>query len=508
MGVRKPAVEFAPPSSLELERLQEALARKQALIDAMMQASYDGLCLLSGDAVFLEMNAAFERMTGLKRETWVGRALKEMQSEPGITRRSAALQVLNGSYPASTLVNIRGGDMMLVTANPHFGESGELQYIILNLRNITHLNYLKYQLEKDRGAAKLSELEEFGTAYLRDKLRAAGFADFVLQSSIMRKIVGTVMTIGDFDFTVLLEGETGVGKGLMAALIHRLGSRAAKPLIEVNCAAIPENLVESEMFGHDAGAFTGSSRTGKPGYFEAANGGTIFLDEIGELPRGAQAKLLKVLDDKTVMRVGSTVSRRVDVRVIAATNQNLRDLVRRGLFRADLLYRLEVIPITIPPLRDRPDDIKALAYRFLDHFNREFRTDKVLGTEALQYLLTYEMPGNVRQLKNLMARLVLTCPAKEIALSHVLAELQPHGGSVPVDGPSPAACTPAPAAEPAPTPRSPRSMREHLAEIERALLARYAQECRSTYEVAARLGMNQSSVVRKMKKYGITRAEH
>ncbi len=505
MGVRKPALELVSRPTSELARLRGELGRKQALIDAMMDASYDGLCLLSGDGVFLEMNAAFERMTGLKREAWIGRALKEMQNEPGISRRSAALQVLNGSYPASTLVNIRGGDMMLVTANPHFGDGGDLQYIILNLRNITHLNYLKYQLEKDRGAAKLSELEEFGTAYVRDKLQAAGFADFVLQSPIMRKIVATVMTIADFDFTVLLEGETGVGKGLMAALIHRLGSRAAKPLIEVNCAAIPENLVESEMFGHDAGAFTGSSRSGKPGYFEAANGGTIFLDEIGELPRGAQAKLLKVLDDKTVTRVGSTVSRRVDVRVIAATNQNLRDLVRQGLFRADLLYRLEVIPITIPPLRERPEDIKALAYRFLDHFNREFRTDKVLGTEALQYLLTYELSGNVRQLKNLMARLVLTCPATEIALCDVLAELQRYGGSgcgAQADSAAPAPLQIAAAAG------APRSMREHLAEIERALLARYARECRSTYEVAARLGMNQSSVVRKMKKYGITRAEN
>jgi len=504
MGVRKPALELVSGASSELQRLREALGHKQALIDAMMDASYDGLCLLSGDGVFLEMNAAFERMTGLKREAWVGRTLKEMEHAPGITRRSAALQVLNGSYPASTLVNIRGGDMMLVTANPHFGERGELQHIILNLRNITHLNYLKYQLEKDRGAAQLSELEEFGTAYVRDKLRAAGFADFVVQSPIMRKIVATVMTIGEFDFTVLLEGETGVGKGLMAALIHRLGSRAAKPLVEVNCAAIPESLVESEMFGHDAGALTGSSRTGKPGYFEAANGGTIFLDEIGELPRGAQAKLLKLLDDKTVMRVGSTVNRRVDVRVIAATNQNLRDLVRQGLFRADLLYRLEVIPITIPPLRERPEDIKALAYRFLDQFNREFRTDKVLGTEALQYLLTYEVPGNVRQLKNLMARLVLTCPAKEIALADVLAELERYGGAARGDEADSVARAGLPTAAPA----SRQSMREHLAEIERALLARYARECRSTYEVAARLGMNQSSVVRKMKKYGITRGEN
>jgi PAS domain S-box-containing protein len=492
---KRTSLTLLQPGGGDAARLQQELARKQHLIDALMQASYDGLCLLSADGVFLEMNTAFERITGLKRAAWIGRSLQEMRQAPGMARSSAALQVLNGAYPATTLVNIRGGEMMLVTASPHFNERGELLNIILNVRNITHLNYLKYQLEKDRRHTKLPELEELGSAYIEEKMKSAGLGDFVIKSPIMRKIVSTVVTIADFDFTVLLEGETGVGKGLMAALIHRLSRRADKPFVEVNCAAIPEHLLESEMFGYEAGAFTGSSRSGKKGYFEAADGGAVFLDEIGELPKGAQAKLLRVLDDKTFMRVGSTTAQRLDVRVIAATNQNLRDLVKQGLFRTDLLYRLEVIPIFIPPLRERREDVKALAYFFLEQFNREFRCDKALGSEAVQYLMEYQVPGNVRELKNLMARLVLTCGEKEIGRPHVLAELERQQAAAPEPRDA-AGGAPAASAEPA-------SMKAHLEEIERAVLTECVRQCRSTYEMAARLGMNQSSVVRKMRKYGL-----
>ena len=479
-------------SAAEVRRLNDELARKQNLLDTLMQASFDGICLLSADGTFLEMNAAFERITGLKRADWIGRTLQEMRQTPGMPKQSAALQVLGGKYPATTLVNIRGGEMMLVTANPHFNERGELLNIILNVRNITQLNYLKYQLEQHRGEAKLSEVEAHRTAYLREKIRDTGLGEFVIQSPIMASIVSTIVQIADFDFTVLLEGETGVGKGVMANLIHRLSRRAGEPFLEVNCAAIPENLIESELFGYEPGAFTGSARAGKKGYFEAADRGTIFLDEISEVPKGAQAKLLKVLDDKVVMRIGSTTPQRLDVRVIAATNQNLRDLAKRGLFRADLMYRLEGVPIFIPPLRERREDVSGLAYFFLSEFNREFRSDKVLSSEALRYLVDHPLPGNVRELKQLMARLVLTCPDKEIGRRRVATELDrdvaPPEGAM-VTGSQP----PAPA----------QPVKARLQAVERDLLVKYARECRSTYEIAKRLGINQSSVVRKLKKYGI-----
>ena len=494
MGRSEQSVVGSLPAA-EARRLNDELTRTQNLLDTLMQASFDGICLLAADGTFLEMNAAFERITGLKREDWIGRTLQEMRQTPGMPKQSAALQVLGGQYPATTLVNIRGGEMMLVTASPHFNEQGELLNIILNVRNITQLNYLKYQLEQHRGEAKLSEVEAHRTAYLREKIKDAGLGEFVIQSPIMANIVSTIVQIADFDFTVLLEGETGVGKGVMATLIHRLSRRASGPFLEVNCAAIPESLIESELFGYEPGAFTGSARSGKKGYFEAADRGTIFLDEISELPKGAQAKLLKVLDDKVVMRLGSTVPQRLDVRVIAATNQNLRDLAKRGLFRADLMYRLEGVPIFIPALRERREDVQGLAYFFLSEFNREFRSDKVLSSEALRYLVDHPLPGNVRELKNMMARLVLTCPEKEIGLRYVEAELNRENRTPPPE----AGAEAMPSGPTAPS----KPIKARLQEMERDLLVKHARECQSTYEIARRLGINQSSVVRKLKKYGI-----
>lgn len=465
---------------------------RQSLLDAVMSASYDGICLVSPEGTFLEMNGAFERITGLRRENWLGRTISEMRASPGMARNSAALEVLRGTYPATTLVNLRDGELMLVTASPHFGETGELESIILNVRNITELNHLKRSLEKRRGDSHLADL---AASSLRERLAKVGLGEFVVQSPAMVEIVATVMRIADFDLTVLIEGETGVGKGVMASLLHRLSRRSGKPFVEVNCGAIPESLIESELFGYQPGAFTGAAREGKRGYFEAAEGGTIFLDEIGELPKGSQAKLLKILDDRKVVRVGGTQPRHLDVRVVAATNRHLRDLVLQGQFRADLLYRLETIPIVIPSLRERPHDLRALIYTFVRTLGREFRCDRGISSEAVSHLMRYPFPGNARELKNLLVRLVLTCPEREIDVSHVLAVLQRQSASGDTDDAGLDA-----AAEALGTTRT---MRDRVEEFERRVLSECTRRYRSTYEVAEHLGLNQSSVVRKMKKYGI-----
>ena len=463
------------------QSLRRALDSKQALLDAVMGSSYDGICLISPEGRLLEMNGAFERITGLARQDWIGRTIAEMRATPGITRHSAALQALHGKAPATTLVNLRDGELMLVTANPHHGPHGQLESVILNVRNITQLNYLKRQLEKARGAANLAEIDG---SHLRERLEKAGFGSFVFKSDVMTQIVSTVLQIADFDLTVLIEGESGVGKGVLAKLLHRLGRRADGPFIEVNCGAIPESLVESELFGYEAGAFTGSNRAGKRGLFEAADGGTIFLDEIGELPKSSQATLLKILDDRILTRVGGTGSKRLDIRVVAATNRRLRDLVRQGLFRADLLYRLETIPIAVPPLRERPDDLKALIYSFVAQFGRELGCDRPMSSEAVGRLMRHPLPGNARELKNIVVRLLLTGTGREIGVEDVAPD---HDAPATPDGPGDGG----------------RSMKKRLEDVERRILAESLAECRSTYEVASRLGINQSSVVRKMKKYGL-----
>jgi transcriptional regulator with PAS, ATPase and Fis domain len=305
----------------------------------------------------------------------------------------------------------------------------------------------------------------------------------------------TAAEIAEFDSTVLLYGETGTGKGVVARLLHQLSRRADKPFIELNCSALPESLVESELFGYEPGAFTGALRGGKKGQFEVADGGTIFLDEIGELPLASQAKLLAVLEDKLVRRVGGTSSRRVDVRIICATNRDLRELVAAGRFREDLHYRLEVIPLLIPPLRERPEDVKAMAYAFLERMNRQFGRTHALSLEAISALMHYEFPGNVRELRNLLERLVMITRSPEIGLEDLpehLRKLAPRPKSEPES-----------ASAPAPETADKVAYRARVEGLERSLLSHYASLSRSTYELAERTGLHQSSVVRKLKKYGI-----
>jgi transcriptional regulator with PAS, ATPase and Fis domain len=312
----------------------------------------------------------------------------------------------------------------------------------------------------------------------------------------MEELLATVSEIAAYDSTVLLYGETGTGKGFVARLLHHLSSRAAKPFVEVNCGALPETLVESELFGHEAGAFTGSLNKGKRGYFELANGGTIFLDEIGEIPLASQAKLLKVLDDKEVRPLGGGGVRKLDLRIVCATNRDLHALVAAGKFREDLLYRIEVVPLTLPSLRERPDDLKALLYAFLDHYNRKLGRNKVVSLEVVAALTRYPLPGNVRELRNLVERMVTTSPGAEIGVESLPPQIRALAS-----GPEAIAARDALVEE---SLSGAVDYRARLERVERQMLSHFARSCRSTYEIARRTGLTQSAVVRKLKKYGIT----
>jgi len=270
---------------------------------------------------------------------------------------------------------------------------------------------------------------------LQKKLgEAAGkFEDFITVSPKMQAILGTLDAVVNSAVTVLIEGESGTGKELVARGIHARGSRRDKPFIAVNCAGIPETLLESEMFGYEKGAFTGAL-TRKQGKFEVANGGTLFLDEVGELSKVLQAKLLRVLQDNTFERVGGNEPIKVDVRVIAATNRDLREEVRRGNFREDLYYRLSVFPVRLLPLRERPEDIPILAQHFLRKFARE-EGKEVEGFEpkAMALLKEYSYPGNVRELQNIVRHAVLLARGNVLTLEEVKASLGSHKGLVEKD---------------------------------------------------------------------------
>ncbi|MGH8008975.1 MAG: sigma-54 interaction domain-containing protein, partial [Candidatus Binatia bacterium] len=472
----------------QLRALETELARDKALKDAIFNASYDGIAVLDADGVFLDINPAFERLTGIKRVEWIGRRIEEMQRFPGVTQRSATLQVIRTKAPATTLVNITGGQMVLITGSPHFGPEGQLRNIILNMRNMTQLNYLKYQLEQGRWETRHGQLEQFRSSYLHPRLQEVGLGDFVFASPVMTNIVSTVLQIAEFDSTILLYGETGTGKGVLAKCLHRLSRRAQGPFVEVNCGALPDTLVESELFGYEPGAFTGSSRSGQRGFFAQAQGGTIFLDEIEDLPLGAQAKLLKVLDDKVIIPLGAATPRPVDVRIVAATNRNLHEQVAAGRFRADLLYRLEVIPIYLPPLRERPEDVRACIDAFFTQFRQQFRRESVLSSEALALLLRYPYPGNVRELRNIMERLVQTTAGTEIGVQDVPEQVR--NAALPL--------SPVESVKALPEREMEDTLPEHIdlvryvEDIERKLLAHYARSCGSTYELAERTGLHQS----------------
>jgi TyrR family helix-turn-helix protein len=297
------------------------------------------------------------------------------------------------------------------------------------------------------------------------------------------------LRLSQVESTILVEGESGVGKEVFAEMVHNSGPRKDHPFIKINCGAIPDQLLESELFGYVSGAFTGARKQGKAGLLEAANGGSLFLDEIGEMPLRLQVKLLRVLQEKNITRVGDSVPIKVNVRVMAATNRNLAAMVQAGQFRKDLFYRLNVVPVRIPPLRERKEDILVLAYRFLDSCNKRYRFSKQIDREVLNCLLEYEWPGNVRELENMVEQMVVVTQGELITLDDLPKPLK--------RGLTCAQISPLPAMED-------KSLKEIMEEVERSALLYAYRKHKTTRRMALNLGIHQSTVVRKMNQYGIS----
>jgi len=329
-------------------------------------------------------------------------------------------------------------------------------------------------------------------------------APLVGQSQGMRQIFDIVARVADSPSTILITGESGTGKELVALAIHRGSSRRDKPLIKVNCAAIPKDLVESELFGYEKGAFTGAVGS-KPGRFELADGGTLFLDEIGEVPVEMQVKLLRALQESEFERVGGIKTLRVDVRLIAATNRDLKALIAEGRFREDLYYRLAVVPIALPALRDRKEDIPLLVEHFVEKYNRRLgKKVERLDDDAMQVLQAYAWPGNIRELENLMERSVLFADGPVITASALPDVLREKGSAgPPIAGVGPLGALAAP---------SGASMKEIVrhaqAELERELIARALEETGGNVTRAAkRLQISRKSLQVKMKELGLRGVE-
>jgi len=385
----------------------------------LLESSYDGIWITDHVGKILFANSANAKLLGVPRSELENKTTQELQDE-GAFQTSAILEALQTRQQVSRVCNNpRTCLTVLATATPVFNEAGDIQYIFNNVRDITALNEMRESLQ-DKDEIIRQQNSQLETMKLR-----LGVGTIVANSKAFTQVVELARRAATFDgATVLILGESGTGKEVISELIVNTSPRKDKPYLQINCGAIPENLIESELFGYEKGAFTGADAKGRKGLFEAANGGTVFLDEIGDLPLHMQVKLLRVLQQRRIVRVGGTETVNLDVRIIAATNKDLKQMVNEGRFREDLYYRLNVVPIEIPPLRDRKEDILPLVNHFLTVANRKYHTNKSIYSDTIDVLESYSWPGNVRELENLMENLVITTPGDIIRRENLSERLK------------------------------------------------------------------------------------
>ena len=390
----------------------------KSLID-MLESSFDGIWITDGEGIVLYANAANATLLGVSREELLGKSTQHFLDKRAFAT-SAILDAIRQKERVSKVgYNYFTKLTVLATATPILDEAGNVKYVFNNVRDITALNDLQNDLQEK------AEIIRQQTQQLESMKIRLGEGTIIAHSKAFGEVVKLSQRVAAFDgATVLILGESGTGKELVTELIVNNSPRKDKPFLQINCGAIPENLVESELFGYEKGAFTGADNKGRKGLFEAAEGGTVFLDEIGDLPLHVQVKLLRVLQQRKVTRVGGTESIPLNVRVIAATHQNLEAMVREGRFREDLYYRLNVVTIPIPPLRDRKEDIIPLVNHFLSSVNQKYQTNKSIYSDTIDSFESYAWPGNVRELENLVENLVITTPGDIIRRKNLPEKLR------------------------------------------------------------------------------------
>lgn len=455
-------------SYVEIEKLYK-------ILESIIESSYDAICVNDSKGMGMIANEAYTRITGIKREDLIGKNLQELIDD-GIISESVTFKVIKEKKITTIIQNIRGKEL-LSTGTPIYDEKGELTHVVTNMRDITDLNKLKAELYQTKELSKiyLDKVEEI------NQQKEFAHLGGVTRSKEVGKVLRLIDKVSNVNSTVFIYGESGVGKELFANMIHHKSNRAKNPYVKVNCAAIPEHLLESELFGYDKGAFTGANKEGKPGYFEQAHTGTIFLDEIGEMPLDLQSKILRVLQEHEIMRVGGTKSIKVDVRIISATNIHLEELVKEKKFREDLFYRLYVVPINIPALRERKVDIPPLAYFFLNNMNEKYDLTMRFQPEVIRQFESYDWPGNIREMENLIERLVVTSDSSEITLDSLPDIFFTNNLS-----------------------SKKSTLKELVEEVERNKIIETMKEFKTTRQAAKVLGISQSTLVKKMQKLNLS----
>jgi PAS domain S-box-containing protein len=448
-----------------------------ASFEELLNALHDGVYITDGDGKTLKVNQAYERLTGLSGGDLIGRSMQELVKE-GVISQSATLRVLQGGRPVSVMQSLSQGKKLLVSATPILDAGKRISYVVSTVRDMTELLRMKHERDE---LQQLKQLRN-STAKLH-----AGQRDNLLRSPLMadQEMSGRVLSlarqVANSTVKVLLQGETGVGKTLVAQFIHNASPRASEPFLALNCGALPENLIEAELFGYVPGAFTGAGPKGKRGLLELAHHGTLFLDEIGDLPLPVQVKLLKVIEENRFIPVGGLELKEVDVRIISATHHDLKQQVAQGRFRADLYYRLNVVPIHIPALRERREEIAPLLNYYLDRFNSRYERQVQWSLEALDLMCDYDWPGNIRELINLVERLVVTNQTGTVEALDMPEEILDLS-------PSNASDTGLP-------------LRKVLENAERSAIRAALLAHKTTRLAAKALGVSQATVVQKMKRW-------
>ena len=451
-----------------------------------MFEDYDtGIYVTRADGVSMFINSRYEQITGIRREEAVGQTIFTLHSQ-GMYMPLVTPVILRINKEYTVLQAFAGGRYGIISGTPIYDAGGKPYCVLICVNQIEEkaINVINGQLNPEiRRKVQKADLQ-----YVQESP-----VDIIAESTAVRQVLQDSIRVASYDVPVLLLGESGTGKEIFASIIHSSGARRFEPYVTLNCSAISTNLLEAELFGYEPGAFTGASAKGKQGFFEVATKGTIFLDEIGDMPLESQAKLLRVLQNGEFYKVGGIEPIKTNARIIAATNRNLKEMAENGTFRRDLYYRLNVIPITMPALRDRKEDIAPLLLHFLYVFNQTYGTNKRFSADLIQLLIDYEWPGNVRELKNLVKRLIIMCVDDEITPDHFYRiwsqELaQDHREEVPEEGVVVNGLPP---------------LTRAVADVERTLVERALEKGGSTRRAAELLGVSQSTVMRKIREFGI-----
>lgn len=449
-------------------------------LETIFDMAFDQITIADGNGVFLKVSKACAQNFGIPLDQIIGASAFDLEKQ-GIFDVSTTVTVLRTQQSVTLVQKTKGGRKLLVSGKPLFDSQGRLVRVINISRDITLEESLKEELH---------DAELLIQALRRQPPPSPGDEQALVgRSPAMQAAMETAMCVASLDTTVLLLGETGVGKGVFARKIHDSGRRRNEPFININCGAIPPALLESELFGYLPGAYTGAQSRGKEGLLVAAKKGTIFLDEISELPLELQVKLLHVLQDHTVTRLGGVEPTRIQARFIAAANKDLKKLVEEGKFRQDLYYRLNIVPIVIPPLRQRLGDIQLFTQYFARQINLRYGMHKEFSPQAIQLLESHDWPGNVRELENMVERLIVTTQSPVIGPEAVSRALG-NSFSSSADAPLP--------------PLAPQSLPQAVEELEERMLREALQSYHTTRRIGEALGIDQSTVSKKLKKYGLT----